>query len=421
MIYRRDFLKTVGAVGTSLSVAKNLVLMADEQPTSDGGIIIDSFNPHSIVRMKDGSLMTEAGQVSWDSGRTWRKSEFFNAEYQKATWVTSILRLPNGELGTYYSDNDSDAAALGNESNNWHFRWSSDEGRSWSDPVQISLPGLTMGLGGTMFALQDGRLVVVTYSQFLPSRFDKRGASWGTYKGIRAKTETEGHYPQFEVTRVYYSDDNGRHWKPCDGWIIGWRDNKWSENFVEASGVELNDGRILLMERTLTGRLYQAFSEDRGHSWWPGAQPTALVSSYSPCRLARLPGTGDLVIIWNQVSRTEIRKGFRRARLSSAVSKDDGNSWQHFKNIESIRNLRHVLYLTPDPDFTPVWGDDEVGQLPEDFSSFSYPNLSFVGNEAFLSYGTATYEIGLDQEGNRTVKVTTGSRMRILPVEWFYT
>src|SRR5215470_17098112 len=96
-------------------------------------------------------------------------------------------------------------------------------------------------------------------------------------------------------------------------------------------------------------------------------------------------------------------------------------SWQHFKNIESIRDLKHVSHLTPEPDFTPVWGDDEIGELPEDFSDFSYPNLSFVGNEAFLSYGTAKYKIGLDQEGNRTVKVVTGSRMRILPVEWFYT
>jgi hypothetical protein len=62
-----------------------------------------------------------------------------------------------------------------------------------------------------------------------------------------------------------------------------------------------------------------------------------LASSYSPCRLGILPGTGDMVVIWNQVSREEIRKGLRRCRLSSAVSSDGGRTWAHFKNIDGRR------------------------------------------------------------------------------------
>jgi len=199
--------------------------------------------------------------------------------------------------------------ALGNAMNNWFFRWSSDEGATWSNPAKITLDGLTQGLRGTAINLSDGkRTILFTYSQFLGSRFDKRGCSWGTLKGVRFQTETEGHFPLAEVARAYYSDDNGRNWKACDGWIMGWRETeKITDAFTEPDAVELKNGHILCMGRTLTGRLYQAVSDDKGHSWWPGAQPMALMAPYSPGRICRLPKTGDLMALLNQHSRAEIR------------------------------------------------------------------------------------------------------------------
>jgi len=390
--------------------------MAERQsPASaeQAGVTIEGFNPHSIVVMADGSLMTEGGQQSTDGGRTWQKSETFTSG-----GGTGMLRLPNGELGAY-SGSWSMQDALGNGTNSWQFRWSADEGQSWSEPVRITLPGLTMGLGGTMFATQQGRLIVVSYSQFIGSRFDKRGASSGTYQGIRVETETEGHFPLAEVGRVYYSDDNGRSWQPCDGWIMGWREARWTDALTEPTGVELDDGRIMLLGRTLTGRVYKALSDDGGHSWWPGAQATELAASYSPGRLARL-STGDLLYVWNQLSRAETRKGLRRSRLSAAISQDEGESWSHFKNIEAIQNLADTAYVPPDPDMSPVWGDDEIGELPDDFALWHYPNISVIGDEVFVSYGWSRYGIGTDAEGNKTLQRQGGGRMRILPVTWFY-
>lgn len=381
------------------------------------GITLDGFYPATILRLNDGSLITESGMQSTDEGRSWKKSP----DFRPVGGNRGLLRLPNGELGAFQG-NWGMPEALGNKPNNWFFRWSSDEGNIWSKPVQITLPGLTMGLNGTMFATRDGkRIMVVTYSQFLGSRFDKRGACRGTYKGIRFSLETEGHFPLNEACRVYYSDDNGRSWKPCDGWIMGWRDRKWSDALTEGDGVELKDGRIMVIGRTLTGRLYQAFSEDRGHSWWPGAQPMELSASYSPARICRLPKTGDLLLVWNQLSRTEIRKGLRRSRLSCAVSRDEGKTWRHFKNLEAIRSLADVARVPPDPDFSPVWGDDEVGEVPEDYAIFHYPRINVVGNEVFISYLVATVEHAKDKHGSKpVVRNINGTRTRILPVEWFY-
>lgn len=416
-------------------------------PDPRGGITVEEMYPANIVTMADGSLMTERGMHSTDGGRTWQRSETFvsvnsaisrrtshskddeTSMHESESFAQSealgLVMLPaddahpHGELGSYYADKWTMETALGNDTNNWFFHWSANEGRTWSEPVQMTLPGLTMGLDGTMFALRDGRMLLVTYSQFLGSRFDKRGKSVGLYKGIPVDTETEGHFPLAEASRVYYSDDRGRSWQANDGWIMAWRDRRWNEALTECSGVALKDGRIMLMGRTLTGRVFDVHSDDRGHSWWPAAQPSELMSSYSPGRLARIP-TGDLLFVWNQVSREEIRKGFRRSRLSSAISQDEGQTWGHFKNLEAVACLADTTYIPPDPDMSPLWGDDEVGDLPDDFGLWHYPKISVVGEEVFVSYAWSQYEAGTDADGNPKVNIKSGSRMRILPAEWFY-
>ena len=176
---RRDFLQLAGGAAAAAGSA-----------AASAGVTIEGFYPANIVKLRDGSLITERGQRSTDGGRTWRKSDTFRPAGSKG-----LVRLPNGELGAWDEQGPQDAF-LGNAGNHWYFRWSADEGRSWSEPVTISLPGLTMGLDGTMFATGNGRLLVTTYTQLLGSRFDKRGASWGTYRGVRVNLETEAPYPQ---------------------------------------------------------------------------------------------------------------------------------------------------------------------------------------------------------------------------------
>lgn len=417
-------------------------------PDARGGATVEGMYPANIVTLADGSLLTEAGLHSTDGGRTWRNNDTFVpvssamcqpaidfngdqvAMHQSETFdqneALGLVALPaddahpRGQLGSYYADKWTMDTALGNDTNNWFFHWSGDEGRTWSEPVQITLPGLTMGLDGTMFTLRDGRLLLVTYSQFIGSRFDRRGKSVGRYRGIPVDTETEGHFPLAEASRVYHSDDAGRSWQPSDGWIMAWRDQRWNEALTECTGVELEDGRIMLMGRTLTGRIFAVHSDDRGHSWWPAAEPTELMSSYSPGRLVRI-ATGDLLFVWNQASREETRKGLRRSRLSSAISRDEGRTWGDFRNLEAVACLADTTCIPPDPDMSPLWGDDEVGDLPDDFGLWHYPKVSVVGNEVFVSYAWCRYEAGTDEAGNPKVNLNTGSRMRILPAQWFYT
>lgn len=435
---RRTFLKnvthvaTIAALGTEISCASakkpSSTMLPSESPSTptqpnpkatqtNQGLNLPNFYAANIVPLSDGSLMTQTGLRSTDHGRTWQQSKTFHAP-QGIPEILGLIRLPNGQLGTYYADKWTLDTALGNANNNRFFRSSADEGQTWSPPVKITLDGLTMGLKGTMKVLSTGRIIVVTYSQFIGSRFDQRGHSYGTLRGHPFDVESEGHFPCAEACRAYYSDDNGQHWRACDGWIMGWREKQTiTDTFTEGDPVELADGRILLIGRALTGRLYQAFSSDKAQSWWPGAQPTELASSYSPARICRLPKSGDLMVLWNQISRSEIRKGLRRGRLSTAVSSDSGQTWRHFKNLDAIASLAATTHVPPDPDLSPVIGDADVGPVPDDFAIFHYPCINTVGHEIFISYETGHYFVGKDNQ----VQFTPGTVTRILPEEWFYT
>jgi len=386
-------------------------------PAADGGLVIEGLSFANLVRLRDGSLITEAGWQSRDGGRTWAEGGVPIPEGSYA-----LVRLPDGSLGSCHFDRWDMDSALGNATNNWFFRRSADDGTTWSEPVKITLDGVTQALRGALFNLRDGaRTVWIAYSQFLGSRFDRRGASWGSFGSVRFQTETEGHFPLAEVGRAYYSDDSGRSWQPCDGWIMGWRESgAWTDAFTEPDAVELSDGRIFCVGRTLTGRLYRALSPDRGHSWWPGAQPLPLMSSYSPARICRLPETGDLMLLWNQHSRAEIRRGFRRSRLSTAISRDEGETWEYFRNLEAIRCMADTTRVPVESDLTPVVGDDDVGELPEDYANFHYPAIAVVDDEVFINYPYNGFRVGKDADGAPAVEPVCGARTRILPAAWFY-
>ena len=58
--------------------------------------------------------------------------------------------------------------------------------------------------------------------------------------------------------------------------------------------------------------------------------PAFLISPYARTPGQNLvPGTGDLLLVWNQASAEEIQNGLSRHRLSTAISNDGGASWAY--------------------------------------------------------------------------------------------
>ncbi|GIS59924.1 MAG: hypothetical protein CM1200mP2_21490 [Planctomycetaceae bacterium] len=94
-------------------------------------------------------------------------------------------------------------------------------------------------------------------------------------------------------------------------------------HFEETVLEELPDGRLFMLGRTELGQFYKTYSSAQGVSW-KHPVPTGLASSYAPGTRVRIPGTTDLMLVWNQVSEAEILTGLHRHRLSTAVSTDHG-------------------------------------------------------------------------------------------------
>lgn len=195
--------------------------------------------------------------------------------------------------------------------------------------------------------------------------------------------------------------------------------------------VELSRGDLMMFFRTTLGRIYTSRSGPvdsaiRGGPWNPderipvkapsrrllGQSPThATGSGLQPCRVRRIPSTGDLLIVWNQVSANEIRGSYSRCRMSSAVSKDDGQTWQHFRTID--RSVLPVAgRIEPEPESAMARALDWVGEVPDDWGHLDYPNIGFYEDKVVVSWTRAVPEPLPGQ--------AQGARLLIAPVSWFY-
>ena len=138
------------------------------------------------------------------------------------------------------------------------------------------------------------------------------------------------------------------------------------------------------MCRTTIGQLYRVYSNDGGENWGV-PEPSGLAAAYAPCMIRRIPQTGDLVILWNQASREEIRSGYERNRLSVAISKDEGQTWTHAKTLFRS-HLPAVGLLDPGPITGHVAIKEFVGEVPTDFATADYPNIHFQQKTILLHY-----------------------------------
>ena len=289
-----------------------------------------------------------SARISEDRGRTW--GEKFALEKNRGginVMEVSFLRLASGEILFFFMQKNSlsDCKA--------YVRMSEDETASWSDRVCATpCQGYMQLTNGGAVQLTSGRILVPV-------------SCCPVVEGI-------GHFVCF----CFLSDDNGKTWLKSCGQI-----DLPKRGADEAKTVELRDGRIMMVIRNQLGHLHRSYSSDDGVHW-SEPEPMPLVSSESPAAVKRIPATGDLLILWNNTydpaNRAHHYGG--RSSLVSAVSGDEGNTWQNIKSIEN--DAEH---------------------------DFGYPTITFVKDEVLL-----TYYVAQDNHRRWSLKVN------IVPVDWFY-
>ncbi len=300
----------------------------------------------AIIPLEDGSLLlgwTEfyagdgadhgpariSGMVSTDGGRTWgEKYTLVENDGGCNVMEVNFLRLKDNRIALFYCQKNTESTDC-----RVMMRVSSDEGKTFESPKQLSPDGKYTGLtNGRSIRLSSGRILLEAW---------EGGDSY-----------------------CYLSDDDGETWRESQR--VQPETGSW-----EPACIELKDGRVLMLMRTQLGGQYQSTSEDGGETW-SVPEPTDLKGSAAPVSISRVPGTGDLLAIWNHNPG-----GSKRNPLTAALSGNEGETWEHFRNIEDA---------------------------PED--AWAYPAVTWVGDVAYLTY--FNYAGGLSLQ------------LRTIPAAWFY-
>lgn len=299
-----------------------------------------------IVHLKDGSLLlgwTEfyasdaadhgpariVGKISRDGGRTWGdKYTLVENNGGRNVMEVNFLRLRNDDIALFYGQKNTESTDC-----RIMMRTSSDEGKTWANEKQLSLSGRYTGLtNGRAIRLRSGRILLEVW-----------------YDGYNY---------------CLLSDDEGQTWR--DSQYI-----KPDGDSYENACIELKNGNVMMLMRTSLGGQYKSISSDGGETW---SEPiaTPLLGTAAPVSLCRVPGTGEILAIWNNNPG-----GKSRNPLTSAISRDEGETWDHFKNIEE-------------------GGDD----------AWAYPAVTWVDNRALITY--------FNYKGGLSLK------LKSLPADWFY-
>ena len=347
-------------------------------------------------------------KASDDAGRTWGQTwqARDTAGRDICGFHISVLHLKSGGLGMVYTDIAKEYGHPGREEGSMvFFRVSDDRGRTWSDPVLIDTVHSCCCTGHAM-VLSGGRLLAPVFRWISPQTGGE-AENWNTEDGVPS--------PTFSYSFVYISDDEGKTWKrSLSELFISVNRAAW--DLEEPIVVELRDGRLLMHFRSGMGRMYKSYSSDEGFSWTRPA-PVHIAAANAPAFIRRIPATGNLLMVWNQASRQEIVTSRCRTRLSCAISRDEGETWENFKNLEALDDVNIV---TPPPacDTIACQPHEVYGGLqPEPAERYHrvpgalricYPTIAFAGDEVAI-----TYDLG------GGICNGMGARLRVIPQEWF--
>ena len=393
----------------------------------------------TMIELADGRLLQvspEGRRLSADGGATWGEpAPMRDAAGQPVERGHPILLL-SGSLGLLYSDSPDRSARYGMDV--W-FRRSDDEGRTWSEPVEVSEPynnaWIGAGYGPPVTVTSAGRIVVAAWAGIGKTESERATALYGDRW---ARTGHHGWESFFRYSWAYYSDDEGRTWGVSEGkGVHGGGGELFITLDYGAGGAhsceepvvtDVSPGHLLMFHRTGLGRFYQSWSADDGSSWTQ-PEPTALASAQAPAALRRIPGTDDLLLIWNQSSADEIWRGRQRQRLSSAVSRDGGATWEHGRNIFSVEDEAGVTTRIEAPPIEYYRALEHAPRQPPGDLEGTYPCLSFWQDQAivtFRCFDRARYlldaplpqrphPLSAAASAGRAVYVSAG-----LPISWFY-
>jgi sialidase-1 len=300
-----------------------------------------------------------SAKESADGGLTWERHRLVTttAPGDVNVYCPNLIRTLDGEiLLIFMRQHTAEPRTL-----TLHSWKSSDEGESFTEYCEFMAHSDLVLCNAVVRRLDTGRLVLPVNPQV-----DAPPGPWGlTY-----------------AAAVVYSDDDGLTWQEAAN-----RVHLPLRGAMEPHVEQTRDGRVLMVMRNQLGALFISESADDGITW-SLPQTTGLRSPESCPLLARIPDTGDLLMIWNN---SPYDPGFashfgKRSPLTAAVSRDEGRTWGYIRDIEN------------DPS-----------------RAFSNPGVRFTSDgKALLNYWTCEYL------PDWRMQDIIDCRVAVVDTEWFY-
>lgn len=281
----------------------------------------------------DWATMDIVMKKSTDGGRTWSNiTVLADGVAEDATYNNPVV-IPE-------KDSDTVHLLYCREYATAYYRKSTDNGSTWSDPVEITstFDAVKDEYNWTVIAtgpghgiqLQNGRLLVPVWLSL-----------------------NKSHSPS--VTSTIYSDDGGATWNL--GEII------YAEGYMpnpnETAAVELTNGDVLLSIRNTSGTKKRAISvsKDGATNW---SKPKMMDELDDPTcfgSVARL--TSDDEYYTDRILSTNVNNVSGRNNLVVKMSKDNGETWTQTKTIRAnnaaysdiaISNDKKEIYVLYEPN-----------------------------------------------------------------------
>lgn len=299
----------------------------DEHPRQDSATIVELRDGRQMIAWMehvggvagghDHSPVNIATMVSSDDGYTWADHRILVANNPGDTNVhyPLLLRLKSGDILMYYIRYHEIKPDAPLNFTSYTAR-SSDDGQTWTEPMEHNI------IGRPMIQLSTGRIL---------NSNQKVQGSW---------CGSDDH----QVAGAYYSDDDGHTWTESQTFA-----DLPMRGAMEPHIAELRDGRLMMAMRTELGAIFKSYSEDGGANW-SQPQTTGIRGPESMRCLKRIPSNGDLILIWNNAPFDhKYDHSGPRTPLTVAISKDDGETFENFKDIETDPG---VEFTNPSCHFT---------------------------------------------------------------------
>lgn len=303
--------------------------------TLEGGALLLVWSDFYTDGWNDDSPCRIAMRRSADGGRAWGAVAVLQDQMGSNVMSPSLLGTSRGTVLFTFCCKDGPDSAM------HYVRRSTDGGRTFGPPIPANA-------GHPRRVANNDRLLELR---------DPQGKYGDCGRIVLACRDYPG-----RAGVMAYSDDDGLTWQA--GSNVPARPDWGSQNFNEPGIVELDQGPLWMCGRTTMGFHAQAWSLDRGQTWF-APEPMALKGPCSPLTAERLPDTaytrrmgwaGDVLITFPNHDFEKYPRRYTytaRTPLDAAISQDGAKTWGHVRTIEEDPTQQYgysSITFLEDPD-----------------------------------------------------------------------